>query len=118
MIERGKNYDERGRMTNLLEGLSIFWIHSLTHGFTSISPSQHPHIYPVELVGYHAGCGAIIRKWNSPGSLKDAIYRCKPKNQFFRKYYSGKGKPLDETKIRKYGREILEVRSEERKRRS
>lgn len=70
--------------------------------------AQHPYIYPVERVG-HTSRTAVIRTACSGGSLRDAIYRTKPKLPFFRKYYAAKGKGLEEKLIQQYGRQILEA---------
>lgn len=70
---------------------------------------SHPFIQPCEDAEYirDRNILVIVRKFVQKGSLKDVIYGKNPKGAYKDKY-NGKGRPMDDSIIQLFGRQILE----------
>ncbi|XP_060164893.1 PX domain-containing protein kinase-like protein isoform X6 [Globicephala melas] len=72
--------------------------------------SWHPYIYRVTFATANESSALLIRMFNEKGTLKDLIYKAKPKDPFLRKYCNPKKiQGLELQQIKTYGRQILEV---------
>ncbi|XP_066206677.1 PX domain-containing protein kinase-like protein isoform X3 [Saccopteryx leptura] len=70
----------------------------------------HPYIYRVTFATANESSALLIRMFNEKGTLKDLIYKSKPKDPFLKKYCNPKkGQGLELHQIKTYGRQILEV---------
>ncbi|KAB0407064.1 hypothetical protein E2I00_010811, partial [Balaenoptera physalus] len=70
----------------------------------------HPYIYRVTFATANESSALLIRMFNEKGTLKDLIYKAKPKDPFLRKYCNPKKiQGLELQQIKTYGRQILEV---------
>nr|XP_056723338.1 PX domain-containing protein kinase-like protein isoform X1 [Euleptes europaea] len=75
-----------------------------------LSSCSHPYIYKVTLATASESSALIIRPFNEKGTLKDLIYKAKPKDQFLKKYCNPKKiQGLELQQIKTFGRQILEV---------
>ncbi|MEE6501830.1 hypothetical protein FKM82_004332 [Ascaphus truei] len=71
---------------------------------------SHPYIYRVTFATASESSALIIRQFNEKGTLKDLIYKAKPKDPFLKKYCNPrKIQGLELHQIKTYGRQILEV---------
>ncbi|KAK2496527.1 hypothetical protein MC885_014124 [Smutsia gigantea] len=71
---------------------------------------SHPYIYRVTFATANESSALLIRMFNEKGTLKDLIYKAKPKDPFLKKYCSPKKiQGLELQQIKTYGRQILEV---------
>ncbi|XP_044515791.1 PX domain-containing protein kinase-like protein isoform X11 [Gracilinanus agilis] len=71
---------------------------------------SHPHIYRVTFATASESSALVIRTFNERGTLKDLIYKAKPKEPFLRKYCSPrKAQGLELAHIKAFGRQILEA---------
>ncbi|GAB5568187.1 PX domain-containing protein kinase-like protein isoform X13 [Prionailurus iriomotensis] len=90
---------------------------SCDHGQTSWKYSvgstewrEHPYIYRVTFATANESSALLIRMFNEKGTLKDLIYKAKPKDPFLKKYCNPKKiQGLELQQIKTYGRQILEV---------
>ncbi|KAF3829025.1 hypothetical protein GH733_003289 [Mirounga leonina] len=72
--------------------------------------SWHPYIYRVTFATANESSALLIRMFNDKGTLKDLIYKAKPKDPFLKKYCNPKKiQGLELQQIKTYGRQILEV---------
>ncbi|XP_030782735.1 PX domain-containing protein kinase-like protein isoform X4 [Rhinopithecus roxellana] len=72
--------------------------------------SWHPYIYRVTFATANESSALLIRMFNEKGTLKDLIYKSKPKDPFLKKYCNPKKiQGLELQQIKTYGRQILEV---------
>ncbi|XP_037594015.1 PX domain-containing protein kinase-like protein isoform X12 [Cebus imitator] len=70
----------------------------------------HPYIYRVTFATANESSALLIRMFNEKGTLKDLIYKAKPKDPFLKKYCNPKKiQGLELQQIKTYGRQILEV---------
>ncbi|XP_060058999.1 PX domain-containing protein kinase-like protein isoform X2 [Erinaceus europaeus] len=70
----------------------------------------HPYIYRVTFATANESSALLIRMFNEKGTLKDLIYKAKPKDPFLKKYCNPKKiQGLGLQQIKTYGRQILEV---------
>ncbi|XP_030874589.1 PX domain-containing protein kinase-like protein [Leptonychotes weddellii] len=70
----------------------------------------HPYIYRVTFATANESSALLIRMFNDKGTLKDLIYKAKPKDPFLKKYCNPKKiQGLELQQIKTYGRQILEV---------
>ncbi|EPQ09102.1 PX domain-containing protein kinase-like protein [Myotis brandtii] len=70
----------------------------------------HPYIYRVTFATANESSALLIRMFNEKGTLKDLIYKSKPKDPFLKKYCNPKKiQGLELQQIKTYGRQILEV---------
>ncbi|XP_032503369.1 PX domain-containing protein kinase-like protein isoform X3 [Phocoena sinus] len=70
----------------------------------------HPYIYRITFATANESSALLIRMFNEKGTLKDLIYKAKPKDPFLRKYCNPKKiQGLELQQIKTYGRQILEV---------
>uniref|UniRef100_F6SQ00 PX domain containing serine/threonine kinase like n=1 Tax=Callithrix jacchus TaxID=9483 RepID=F6SQ00_CALJA len=70
----------------------------------------HPYIYRVTFATANESSTLLIRMFNEKGTLKDLIYKAKPKDPFLKKYCNPKKiQGLELQQIKTYGRQILEV---------
>nr|XP_026257802.1 PX domain-containing protein kinase-like protein [Urocitellus parryii] len=70
----------------------------------------HPYIYRVTFATANESSALLIRTFNEKGTLKDLIYKAKPKDPFLKKYCNPKKiQGLELQQIKTYGRQILEV---------
>ncbi|XP_068121061.1 PX domain-containing protein kinase-like protein [Hyperolius riggenbachi] len=70
----------------------------------------HPYIYRVTFATASESSALVIRPFNDKGTLKDLIYKAKPKDPFLKKYCNPrKIQGLDLPQIKTFGRQILEV---------
>uniref|UniRef100_A0AC11CPC2 PX domain containing serine/threonine kinase like n=1 Tax=Ovis aries TaxID=9940 RepID=A0AC11CPC2_SHEEP len=70
----------------------------------------HPYIYRVTFATANESSALLIRMFNEKGTLKDLIYKAKPKDPFLKKYCSPKKvQGLELQQIKTYGRQVLEV---------
>ncbi|XP_008103638.1 PX domain-containing protein kinase-like protein isoform X2 [Anolis carolinensis] len=75
-----------------------------------ISSCSHPYIYKVIFATASESSALVIRSFNEKGTLKDLIYKAKPKDQFLKKYCNPKKiQGLELQQIKTFGRQILEV---------
>uniref|UniRef100_A0A9L0SPU9 PX domain-containing protein kinase-like protein n=1 Tax=Equus caballus TaxID=9796 RepID=A0A9L0SPU9_HORSE len=71
---------------------------------------SHPYIYRVTFATANESSALLIRMFNEKGTLKDLIYKAKPKDPFLKKYCNPKKiQGLELQQIKTYGRQILEV---------
>ncbi|KAM5147811.1 PX domain-containing protein kinase-like protein [Mantella aurantiaca] len=71
---------------------------------------SHPYIYQVTFVTANESSALVIRPFNEKGTLKDLIYKAKPKDPFLKKYCNPrKIQGLELQQIKTFGRQILEV---------
>ncbi|KAM9325795.1 PX domain-containing protein kinase-like protein isoform 3-T3 [Gastrophryne carolinensis] len=71
---------------------------------------SHPYIYPVKFATASESSALVIRPFNEKGTLKDLIYKAKPKDPFLKKYCNPrKIQGLELQQIKTFGRQILEV---------
>ncbi|XP_058144206.1 PX domain-containing protein kinase-like protein isoform X3 [Dasypus novemcinctus] len=71
---------------------------------------SHPYIYRVTFATANESSALLIRMFNEKGTLKDLIYKAKPKDPFLKKYCNPKKiQGLEVQQIKTYGRQILEV---------
>ncbi|XP_030061221.1 LOW QUALITY PROTEIN: PX domain-containing protein kinase-like protein [Microcaecilia unicolor] len=70
----------------------------------------HPYIYHITFATASESSALVIRTFNEKGTLRDLLYKAKPKDPFLKKYCSPK-KPqgLELQQIKTFGRQILEV---------
>uniref|UniRef100_A0A7N4PLB5 PX domain-containing protein kinase-like protein n=1 Tax=Sarcophilus harrisii TaxID=9305 RepID=A0A7N4PLB5_SARHA len=70
----------------------------------------HPHIYRVPFATASESSALVIRAFNEKGTLKDLIYKAKPKDPFLKKYCNPKKtQGLELQQIKAFGRQILEA---------
>ncbi|XP_061253399.1 PX domain-containing protein kinase-like protein isoform X5 [Bos javanicus] len=70
----------------------------------------HPYIYRVTFATANESSALLIRMFNEKGTLKDLIYKAKPKDPFLKKYCNPKKvQGLELQQIKTYGRQVLEV---------
>ncbi|XP_074140355.1 PX domain-containing protein kinase-like protein isoform X2 [Sminthopsis crassicaudata] len=70
----------------------------------------HPHIYRVSFATASESSALVIRAFNEKGTLKDLIYKAKPKDPFLKKYCNPKKtQGLELQQIKAFGRQILEA---------
>ncbi|XP_018417967.1 PREDICTED: PX domain-containing protein kinase-like protein isoform X2 [Nanorana parkeri] len=71
---------------------------------------SHPYIYRVTFATANESSALVIRPFNEKGTLKDLIYKAKPKDPFLKKYCNPrKIQGLELQQIKTFGRQILEV---------
>ncbi|XP_069062656.1 PX domain-containing protein kinase-like protein isoform X2 [Pleurodeles waltl] len=71
---------------------------------------SHPYIYPVTFATASDSSALVIRMFSEKGTLKDLIYKAKPKDPFLKKYCNPKKiQGLELHQIKTFGRHILEV---------
>ncbi|XP_053576934.1 PX domain-containing protein kinase-like protein isoform X2 [Bombina bombina] len=71
---------------------------------------SHPYIYRITFATSSESSALVIRPFNEKGTLKDLIYKAKPKDPFLKKYCNPrKIQGLELKQIKTYGRQILEV---------
>ncbi|NXB74035.1 PXK protein, partial [Donacobius atricapilla] len=70
----------------------------------------HPYIYKITFATANESSALVIRSFSEKGTLKDLIYKAKPKDPFLKKYCNPKKiQGLELQQIKTYGRQILEV---------
>ncbi|XP_023571496.1 PX domain-containing protein kinase-like protein [Octodon degus] len=70
----------------------------------------HPYVYRVTFATASESSALLIRMFSEKGTLKDLIYKAKPKDPFLKKYCNPKKiQGLELQQIKTYGRQILEV---------
>ncbi|XP_020824608.1 PX domain-containing protein kinase-like protein isoform X7 [Phascolarctos cinereus] len=70
----------------------------------------HPYIYRVTFATASESSALVIRTFNEKGTLKDLIYKAKPKDPFLKKYCNPKKiQGLELQQIKTFGRQILEA---------
>ncbi|XP_036593255.1 PX domain-containing protein kinase-like protein isoform X4 [Trichosurus vulpecula] len=70
----------------------------------------HPYIYRVSFATASESSALVIRAFNEKGTLKDLIYKAKPKDPFLKKYCNPKKiQGLELQQIKTFGRQILEA---------
>ncbi|NXK88810.1 PXK protein, partial [Formicarius rufipectus] len=70
----------------------------------------HPYIYKITFATANESSALVIRPFSEKGTLKDLIYKAKPKDPFLKKYCNPKKiQGLELQQIKTYGRQILEV---------
>ncbi|XP_015277623.1 PREDICTED: PX domain-containing protein kinase-like protein isoform X3 [Gekko japonicus] len=75
-----------------------------------LSSCSHPYIYRVTFATASESSALVIRPFNEKGTLKDLIYKAKPKDPFLKKYCNPKKiQGLELQQIKTFGRQILEV---------
>ncbi|TRY87284.1 hypothetical protein DNTS_022257, partial [Danionella cerebrum] len=71
---------------------------------------SHSYIAPVSFATTSESSALIIRGFSEKGTLRDHIYKVKPKEPFLKKYCNPKKiQGLEPEQIRNYGRQILEA---------
>jgi len=82
---------------------------SLERTFKTLKSLKHPFIHPVERCEYNESMNmlAVFRPFSAKGSLKDLLYKGRPKDPSSTKY-SGIPRGLKENEILTFGRQILE----------
>lgn len=71
---------------------------------------SHAYIYRVTFATASESSALVIRQFNEKGTLKDLIYKAKPKDPFLKKYCNPrKIQGLELQQIKTFGRQILEV---------
>ncbi|NWH43966.1 PXK protein, partial [Fregata magnificens] len=69
----------------------------------------HPYIYKITFATANESSALVIRPFSEKGTLKDLIYKAKPKDAFLKKYCNPKKiQGLELQQIKTYGRQILE----------
>ncbi|KAG8127931.1 hypothetical protein E2320_014814, partial [Naja naja] len=75
-----------------------------------LSSCSHPYIYKVIFATASESSALVIRHFSEKGTLKDLIYKAKPKDPFLKKYCNPKKiQGLELQQIKTFGRQILEV---------
>nr|XP_020651125.1 PX domain-containing protein kinase-like protein isoform X2 [Pogona vitticeps] len=75
-----------------------------------LSSCSHPYICKVTFATANESSALVIRPYNEKGTLKDLIYKAKPKDPFLKKYCNPKKiQGLELQQIKTFGRQILEV---------
>ncbi|KFW87148.1 PX domain-containing protein kinase-like, partial [Manacus vitellinus] len=75
-----------------------------------LSECKHPYIYKITFATANESSALVIRPFSEKGTLKDLIYKAKPKDPFLKKYCNPKKiQGLELQQIKTYGRQILEV---------
>ncbi|XP_048344250.1 PX domain-containing protein kinase-like protein isoform X2 [Sphaerodactylus townsendi] len=75
-----------------------------------LSSCSHPYIYRVTFATASESSALVIRPFNEKGTLKDLIYKAKPKDPFLKKYCNPKKiQGLELQQIKTFGRQILEA---------
>ncbi|XP_032997230.1 PX domain-containing protein kinase-like protein isoform X3 [Lacerta agilis] len=75
-----------------------------------LSSCSHPYIYKVTFAMANESSALVIRPFSEKGTLKDLIYKAKPKDPFLKKYCNPKKiQGLELQQIKTFGRQILEV---------
>uniref|UniRef100_A0A4X2K160 PX domain containing serine/threonine kinase like n=1 Tax=Vombatus ursinus TaxID=29139 RepID=A0A4X2K160_VOMUR len=70
----------------------------------------HPYVYRVTFATASESSALVIRTFNEKGTLKDLIYKAKPKDPFLKKYCNPKKiQGLELQQIKTFGRQILEA---------
>ncbi|XP_068940347.1 PX domain-containing protein kinase-like protein isoform X3 [Petaurus breviceps papuanus] len=70
----------------------------------------HPYVYRVSFATASESSALVIRAFNEKGTLKDLIYKAKPKDPFLKKYCNPKKiQGLELQQIKTFGRQILEA---------
>ncbi|NXY44394.1 PXK protein, partial [Ceuthmochares aereus] len=70
----------------------------------------HPYIYRVTFATANESSALFIRPFSEKGTLKDLIYKARPKDPFLKKYCNPKKiQGLELQQIKTYGKQILEV---------
>ncbi|XP_063282936.1 PX domain-containing protein kinase-like protein isoform X1 [Pelobates fuscus] len=70
----------------------------------------HPYIYRITFATASESSALVIRPFNDKGTLKDLIYKAKPKDPFLKKYCNPrKIQGLELHQIKNFGRQILEA---------
>uniref|UniRef100_A0A8C8SWR5 PX domain-containing protein kinase-like protein n=1 Tax=Pelusios castaneus TaxID=367368 RepID=A0A8C8SWR5_9SAUR len=71
---------------------------------------SHPYIYKVTFATASESSALVIRPFSEKGTLKDLIYKAKPRDSFLKKYCNPpKIQGLELQQIKTFGRQILEV---------
>uniref|UniRef100_A0A8C9MSS6 PX domain containing serine/threonine kinase like n=1 Tax=Serinus canaria TaxID=9135 RepID=A0A8C9MSS6_SERCA len=82
----------------------------LQYAVKLLSSCSHPYIYKVTFATANESSALVIRPFSEKGTLKDLIYKAKPKDPFLKKYCNPKKiQGLELQQIKTYGRQILEV---------
>ncbi|XP_062442009.1 PX domain-containing protein kinase-like protein isoform X4 [Rhea pennata] len=82
----------------------------LQYAVKLLSSCSHPYIYKVTFATANESSALVIRPFGEKGTLKDLIYKAKPKDPFLKKYCNPKKiQGLELQQIKTYGRQILEV---------
>uniref|UniRef100_A0A8C5RBD3 PX domain containing serine/threonine kinase like n=1 Tax=Laticauda laticaudata TaxID=8630 RepID=A0A8C5RBD3_LATLA len=75
-----------------------------------LSSCLHPYIYKIIFATASESSALVIRHFSEKGTLKDLIYKAKPKDPFLKKYCNPKKiQGLELQQIKTFGRQILEV---------
>eukprot|EP00800_Vazella_pourtalesii_P002882 TRINITY_DN12834_c0_g1_i2.p1 TRINITY_DN12834_c0_g1~~TRINITY_DN12834_c0_g1_i2.p1 ORF type:complete len:421 (-),score=74.68 TRINITY_DN12834_c0_g1_i2:823-2085(-) len=80
----------------------------LNSALKTLCTIQHPYIYPTTFALPCEVGALILRELNTEGSIRDYIYKSKPRSPFMKKY-GGKGRTLPIHEIKKFGRQIIEA---------
>ncbi|KAM3665705.1 PX domain-containing protein kinase-like protein isoform 4-T4 [Ammospiza maritima maritima] len=82
----------------------------LQYAVKLLSSCSHPYIYKITFATANESSALVIRPFSEKGTLKDLIYKAKPKDPFLKKYCNPKKiQGLELQQIKTYGRQILEV---------
>ncbi|KAM6387035.1 PX domain-containing protein kinase-like protein isoform 8-T10 [Pluvialis apricaria] len=82
----------------------------LQYAVKLLSSCSHPYIYKITFATANESSALVIRPFSEKGTLKDLIYKGKPKDPFLKKYCNPKKiQGLELQQIKTYGRQILEV---------
>uniref|UniRef100_A0A8D0FE55 PX domain containing serine/threonine kinase like n=1 Tax=Strix occidentalis caurina TaxID=311401 RepID=A0A8D0FE55_STROC len=82
----------------------------LQYAVKLLSSCSHPYIYKITFATANESSVLVIRPFSEKGTLKDLIYKAKPKDPFLKKYCNPKKiQGLELQQIKTYGRQILEV---------
>ena len=69
---------------------------------------QHPNIYPVTFSTANESGGLLIQNFCEKGTLRDLIFKCKPKGHFLKKYGNPKSfSVVEPVVIKTFGKQIL-----------
>ncbi|XP_055883753.1 PX domain-containing protein kinase-like protein isoform X2 [Biomphalaria glabrata] len=76
-----------------------------------ILPSiKHPYIFPTLFTTSNESGSMIIHDFQETGTLRDLIYKCKPKGPYLKKYSNPKNvNPFDFGTVKIFGKQILEA---------
>uniref|UniRef100_A0A8D0DVB1 PX domain-containing protein kinase-like protein n=1 Tax=Salvator merianae TaxID=96440 RepID=A0A8D0DVB1_SALMN len=75
-----------------------------------LSSCSHPYVYKITFATANESSALVIRPFSEKGTLKDLIYKAKPKDPFLKKYCNPKKiQGLELHQIKTFGRQILEV---------
>ncbi|NXF90393.1 PXK protein, partial [Eubucco bourcierii] len=81
----------------------------LQYAVKLLSSCSHPYIYRITFATANESSALVIRPFSEKGTLKDLIYKAKPKDPFLKKYCNPKKiQGLELHQIKTYGRQILE----------